>query len=59
MQDTATIQCPYCGEVVEVYLEADLGGAMIQDCEVCCNPWQMHISHDEDGNVHVDVSRAQ
>lgn len=35
------VQCPYCGEIVEVVLEPDLEGTWVQDCEVCCNPWSV------------------
>lgn len=37
------IQCPYCGESVDVFIEADVSGELIQDCEVCCNPWLVRI----------------
>lgn len=58
-QDSAEVQCPYCFEQVEVAIEPDVGGVMVQDCEVCCRPWQMHVGHDGDGNLIVSVSRAQ
>ena len=59
MQDTVQLQCPYCSEVVEVYLEPDIAGTMVQDCEVCCRPWQLMVAHDEEGDLTVDVTRAQ
>ena len=43
MSDEFFVTCPYCGEEVELYLEADLRGTFVQDCEVCCNPWQVRI----------------
>ena len=51
------VTCPYCGEEVEIYLEPEVRGSLIQDCEVCCNPWQLRVSS-EDGERYVDVSRA-
>ena len=51
------ITCPYCGEDVEIYLEPDTRGVLVQDCEVCCNPWQLRIEVDGDDR-YVDVSRA-
>jgi hypothetical protein len=30
------VQCPYCGERVEIAVEPDVWGSMVQDCEVCC-----------------------
>ena len=55
--DTFTVQCPYCGEQVEIYVEPDVRGAFVQDCEVCCNPWRVHVSGRGD-NREVIVSRA-
>lgn len=53
----AVVTCPYCGEDVEIYVEPDVRGQMVQDCEVCCNPWLMRIEWDN-GEPIVDVSRA-
>ncbi len=52
-----TITCPYCGEEVEIYVEPDTRGVLVQDCEVCCNPWQLRVVSDGDDR-YVDVSRA-
>ena len=56
--DTIEVQCPYCGERVEISVEPDVYGAMVQDCEVCCNPWQLTITRDRDGEVDVRVEKA-
>jgi len=37
------VECPYCGETVELTLEADVAGELVVDCEVCCNPWRVRI----------------
>jgi hypothetical protein len=55
--DTFLVECPYCGEEVEVYLEPDIRGSLIQDCEVCCNPWLIRVTSDDDDRW-VSVSRA-
>lgn len=57
MDSQFNLTCPYCGEEVEIYLEPDVRGTLIQDCEVCCNPWQLHVSVDGDERS-VDVTRA-
>ena len=57
MDDTTIVTCPYCGEAVEVYVEADARGTFVQDCEVCCNPWRVHV-HSEDDERSVSVDRA-
>lgn len=43
VDDGFLVTCPYCGEVVEIYVEPDVGGSFVQDCEVCCNPWRLHV----------------
>jgi len=42
---------------VEIYVEPDVNGTFIQDCEVCCNPWRVCVSGDDE-HRNVDVSRA-
>ena len=51
------VTCPYCGEEIEIYLEPDVGGRLIQDCEVCCNPWQLRVFGEGDERW-VDVTKA-
>lgn len=59
MQDVAEVTCPYCGEGLELYLEPDLSGQLVQDCEVCCRPLSLTVQHSEDGELLVFVDRAQ
>jgi hypothetical protein len=49
--------CPYCGEEGEIYVEPEIHGTLVQDCEVCCNPWQVTVWW-EDGERYVDVRRG-
>lgn len=52
MTDPLPLSCPYCGEVVE--LEVDEGGgsrqSYVEDCPVCCRPWQVDVARDREGN---------
>lgn len=57
MLDEFLVVCPYCGEEVEVPIEADVAGALVQDCEVCCNPWLLRVT-EEEGERRVAVARA-
>jgi len=59
MNDTVEITCPYCFESVEVYVDPENQGELVQDCDVCCRPWTLHISRDPDGNPLVIAGRAQ
>ena len=56
--DFVSVQCPYCFELVELDLDPETEGSFVQDCEVCCNPWQVFVSRDEDGQPQVAVERA-
>ena len=55
--DMASVHCPYCGESVE--LPVDPGGGPVQeyveDCEVCCRPWQLTVRWDGQGQVWVEA----
>lgn len=57
--DALTVTCPYCFEAVELVLDPDTYGSFVQDCDVCCNPWSVHVARDPDGDAIVDVTRAQ
>lgn len=55
--DELVITCPYCGEGVQIFIEEDVRGSFVQDCEVCCNPWLVRVRRSADG-VDVDVVRG-
>jgi len=57
MEDEFQVSCPYCGEEGTVYIEADVNGSLVQDCEVCCNPWLIRITRDAEDR-YIEVSRA-
>jgi hypothetical protein len=59
MDDTAQVQCPYCFENVDVYIDPETQGELVQDCDVCCRPWVLHVSRGGDGSLVVHASRAQ
>jgi hypothetical protein len=55
--DEFLVACPYCGEDVSFYIEEDVRGSFVQDCEVCCNPWLVCVRRSTDG-TEVSLSRA-
>lgn len=57
MDDTHVVTCPYCGEQIEICVEPDVRGSYVQDCEVCCNPWTVRVTREEN-EVYVEVGRA-
>ena len=39
MMETEQIQCPYCGETLEVAIDCSVRRQeYIEDCQVCCQP---------------------
>ena len=59
MSDVAPVQCPYCFEQLELYVDPDTRGSFVQDCDVCCRPWQVTVWRDDEGELSVAVDRAQ
>jgi cysteine-rich CPXCG protein len=57
MDDRFVVACPYCGEEVEIYVEPDMRGTFVQDCEVCCNPWRVRI-WGAGGDRSLEIVRA-
>jgi Cysteine-rich CPXCG len=57
VSDQFVVTCPYCGEEMEIYVEPDVTGGLVQDCEVCCNPWLVRVTR-AGGERSVEVSRA-
>jgi transcription elongation factor Elf1 len=39
------IQCPYCGEQIDIQIDATLAEqSYIEDCAVCCQPIELAIT---------------
>jgi hypothetical protein len=43
---------------VEITLDSGGGDDQqyVEDCEVCCRPWQVRVAYDRTGNADVSVS---
>jgi hypothetical protein len=54
----AVVECPYCGESIEITLDPGSGSTQqyVEDCEVCCQPWQVNVQYDDEGHAEVSVS---
>jgi hypothetical protein len=53
--------CPYCGEPVEVLLDPGGGNhqSYVEDCEVCCRPWNVTVDFDDEGAAHVSLQQLE
>jgi len=57
MQD---VECPYCGEVISLVLDASAGPQRyIEDCQVCCRPITVDLDVDTDGDALVRVQSEE
>ena len=56
----ALVHCPDCGEAVEIALDPGSGTHQeyVEDCEVCCRPWQVSVAYGTDGAATVDLVAA-
>jgi hypothetical protein len=54
------VTCPYCGESMVVALDPGGGSHQeyVEDCQVCCQPWLVHVHYGPDGGVEVSVEPA-
>lgn len=56
MLDTAKTYCPYCGEPIELVVDASVQEqTYTEDCFVCCRPIIVHAVVDELGSANVWV----
>ena len=54
MLETEQIQCPYCGEMIEILVDLSVTEqSYIEDCAVCCCPITFDVSVDQDGHTSV------
>ena len=55
-----TIQCPYCGERFDTFVDAGTGPATyIEDCQICCQPIEFDLQVDAQGAfAELDVRRS-
>ena len=56
--DTDTsVTCPYCAEQVSVAIDPGSGTSQeyVEDCPVCCQPWQVSVRYLSDGTARVSV----
>lgn len=60
LQTEAEVICPYCGETVILELDAGSGESQeyVEDCQVCCRPWQVHVHFDTTGAADVTLEES-
>ena len=52
------ISCPYCGEVIDVLIDASVEDQnYIEDCQVCCRPIIFQVTAFPGEEPRIDVRR--
>ena len=56
----ARVVCPCCGEENEIALDPGSGSEQeyVEDCQVCCRPWSVHVVYGPDGTADVRLVPA-
>ncbi|WP_104734624.1 CPXCG motif-containing cysteine-rich protein [Hanstruepera ponticola] len=53
-------QCPYCWESISMLLDiSQEKQSCIEDCEVCCNPIQIHVKFDNTELVYFNAESIE
>jgi len=61
MDQTGQYVCDYCGETIDVALDASAGASQryVEDCPVCCRPNIVRVEYDDAGEARVWGEREQ
>ena len=51
------VSCPYCGEenVIAVDERGGRRQQYVEDCHVCCQPWDVVATVDHEGDINVQL----
>ncbi|HEY2930899.1 MAG TPA: CPXCG motif-containing cysteine-rich protein [Acidobacteriota bacterium] len=54
---TAEIECPYCGEWLEISIDPTVSSqTYVEDCQVCCRPMQVVVRFEgEEADVRAEA----
>lgn len=57
MLPTQVVDCPYCGESIELIVDDSVEHQQyVEDCFVCCRPINVDVAVDADGDISMRVS---
>ncbi|TPG11033.1 CPXCG motif-containing cysteine-rich protein [Rhodanobacter glycinis] len=57
MLTPCSIDCPYCGESIDILIDASIRSQQyIEDCQVCCRPITLRVEIDAEGEPQVHAS---
>ena len=47
--ETHKTYCPHCGERIELVVDPSADQEYIEDCQVCCSPFEVRVVSDANG----------
>lgn len=51
-------QCPYCGAGISMLLDPSVSEqTYLEDCEVCCQPIQIHVKFNNQNLISFEAAR--
>lgn len=54
MLPTKVIECPYCGEAIDLLIDDSIETQRyVEDCSVCCRPIEVEVTVDESVGIFV------
>jgi len=57
METTATLQCPFCGQVFDVLIDTTVSSQQfVTDCERCCHPFEVFVECEPGEILVLDVA---
>lgn len=49
-------QCPYCWESISMLLDTSVDAqTYVEDCEICCNPIEIHAEFEDTELIVFDI----
>ncbi len=50
------VYCPFCGEPITIVVDPSAGSqSYVEDCQVCCQPMQVHVEAEDGELLSVEV----
>ena len=55
-----SVACPYCGEENSIFVDESAGEhqTYVEDCQVCCKPWQVVVTATQGREIEVELQAA-
>jgi hypothetical protein len=56
METSDSVQCPYCGQSIELVIDTGVGSQRFTtDCEICCRPFEVFAECEPVKILSLDV----